>query len=85
MPSISRRGWAFSPLGFLRRVFAEAYEDKILFLGSAMTFDALLASVPLVLLLLSALGYFVHSGEEAMADILALLDRMLPASDGRTG
>jgi membrane protein len=85
MPSISRRGWAFSPLGFLRRVFAEAYEDKILFLASAMTFDALLASVPLVLLLLSALGYFVHSGDEAMADILALLDQMLPASDGRSG
>jgi membrane protein len=85
MPSVSRRGWAFSPVGFLRRVFAEAYEDKILFLGSAMTFDALLASVPLVLLLLSALGYFVHSGEEPMGDILALLDRILPASGGSEG
>ncbi len=74
-----RRGWAYSPIGFVRRVFIGAYEDNILFLGSALTFDALLAALPFALLLLAALGYFVHSGEEAMADVLALLDRVLPA------
>jgi membrane protein len=61
---------------------AGAYEDKILFLGSAMTFDALLAGVPLTLLLLSALGQFVHSGDAPMADILAILDRVLPRMQG---
>jgi len=74
----ARRGWAFSPAGFVRRVFLGAYEDNILFLGSALTFDALLAALPFVLLLLAALGYFVHAGDEAMADVLALLDRLLP-------
>jgi len=72
------RGWAFSPLGFVRRVFVGAYEDNILFLGSALTFDALLAALPFALLLLSALGFFVHAGDEAMQDVVALLERMLP-------
>jgi membrane protein len=60
-------------------VFVGAYEDNILFLGSALTFDALLASLPFALLLLATLGYFVHSGEQAMADVIVLLDRVLPA------
>ncbi len=79
MQAPPRRGWAFSPLGFVRRVFVGAYEDNILFLGSALTFDALLASLPFALLLLATLGYFVHSGEQAMADVIVLLDRVLPA------
>jgi membrane protein len=83
--AVPRRGWASSPLGFLRRVIIGAYEDQILFLGSALTFDALLAALPFVLLLLAALGYFVHSGADAMADILGLLDRILPEGPGGKG
>jgi len=75
-----RRGWAFSPLGFARRVLVGAYDDRILFLGSAMTFDALVAALPLTLLLLSAIGYFVHAGEESVADLLTLLNTILPRS-----
>lgn len=80
-----RRGWAYSPIGFVRRIFVGAYEDNIPFLGSALTFDVLLAALPFVLLLLSLLGYFVHAGDEAMQDIVALLERVLPrtaADDG---
>jgi membrane protein len=81
MPAPPPRGWAFSPLGFVRRVFIGAYEDNILFLGSALTFDALLAALPFALLLLSALGYFVYAGDaEALEDVVALLDQMLPSS-----
>jgi membrane protein len=64
----------------VRRVFIGAFEDNILFLGSALTFDALLAALPFALLLLAALGYFVHSGDEAMGDVLALVERLLPPS-----
>lgn len=78
MRSPPPRGWAFSPFGFVRRVFIGAYEDNIFFLGSALAFDALLAVLPFILLSLAALGYFVHSGEDAMADVLKLLDRFLP-------
>lgn len=60
-------------------MFVGAYEDDILFLGSALAFDALLALVPFVLLLLAALGYFVQAGEEAATgDVIALLDQFLP-------
>jgi len=80
VPARPLRGWAFSPLGFVRRVFVGAYEDNILFLGSALAFDALLAALPFALLLLSALGFFVHAGDEAMQDVVALLDRVLPTA-----
>jgi membrane protein len=73
----ARRGWHSSPFGFLRRVVTGAYEDQILFLGSALTFDAILAALPFVLLLLAAFGYFV-SGQDAMTDVVSILDQILP-------
>jgi len=63
-------------------MFVGAYDDKILFMGSAVTFDVLLAALPFTLLLMAALGYFVHSGDEAMNDVVALLDRLLPHAFG---
>ncbi len=48
------------------------------FLASALTFDFLLASLPLALLLLAALGYFVQSGQEALDWVLMVLDQALP-------
>ncbi len=77
MSAQARRGWHSSPFGFLRRVVTGAYEDQILFLGSALTFDAILAALPFVLLLLAAFGYFV-SGQDAMTDVVSILDQILP-------
>jgi membrane protein len=74
-----RRGWAFSPAGFGRRVLIGAYEDNILFLASALTFDALLAALPLALLLLAIVGYVVQSGPAAQEDLFELLHRLLPS------
>jgi uncharacterized BrkB/YihY/UPF0761 family membrane protein len=68
----------------VRRVFIGAYEDQILFLGSALTFDALLAALPFFVLLLAAFGYFV-SGQNAMADVLALLEQLLPGGTEEGG
>lgn len=78
MAALRRRGWAFSPLGFLRRVAIGAYEDNILFLASALSFDALLAVIPFVLLLLAALGYLAHGGE-AREDLLRLFSQFTPS------
>ncbi len=64
----------------MRRVFASAYEDNIPFLASALTFDALLAALPFALLALAALGYFVHSGEDPVADVLRLLEVFVPSA-----
>ncbi len=77
-----RRGWAFSPVGFVRRSLTAAYEDNVLFLGSAITFDALLAALPFLFLLLATLGYAVGTGDEAIADFMTIVNRVLPASRG---
>lgn len=77
-----RRGWADSPLGFVRRVFVGAYEDNIPFLASALTFDLLLAAIPFVLLLLAILGFMLHAGGEAVGDVQRLLNQLLPTGQG---
>ena len=69
----------------MRRVYIGAYDDQILFLGSALTFDALLAALPFALLLLAAFGYFVHTGDDAMVDVLRVLDQILPQGTGGAG
>ncbi len=74
------RGWASSPLGFVRRIWAAAYEDNILFLASALTFQALLAAFPIFLLALATLGYFVHSADVAVADIRRLMENVIPSA-----
>ena len=72
------RGWAFSPLGFVKRVFRGAYEDNIPFLASALTFDALMWLLPFFLVTLSVLGYVIGGGGETLTDVGTFLDRFLP-------
>ena len=40
----------------VRRFFVTVYRDHVLFLASALSFDALLAAIPLALLVLAILG-----------------------------
>ncbi len=66
----------------MRRVITAAYDDNIFFLASALTFQALLAGLPFVLLAFAALGHFVHSGEEEVA---RLFRELIPsAGSGET-
>jgi membrane protein len=58
-PASRLRGWAFSPLGFVRRVFIGGYEDNIPFLASGLTFDALLWIPALLAVALSGFGYLI--------------------------
>jgi membrane protein len=73
------RGWAYSPLGFLRRIGVSIYENHIMFLASALAFDALLAALPFCVLVLAALGYVLHSMGGSIADVHAVLDRFFPS------
>jgi membrane protein len=72
------RGWAFSPLGFLRRVFLGGYEDNIPFLASGLTFDALLWILPLLAVGLSAFGYAVGGADEPRALARVITGWVLP-------
>src|SRR5262249_46810421 len=72
-------GWAYSPLGFLRRIVVSIYENQVMFLASALAFDALLAALPFCVLVLAALGYVLHSMGSSIGDVHAVLDRFFPA------
>jgi len=65
---------------FVRRVYEGAMEDNVSFLASGLTFDALLAAIPLGLLILSLIGHLlsVGAGSQQM-DLQQYLGRMLPA------
>jgi len=66
----------------VRQVVTAAYEDNVFFLASALTFQALLAGLPFVLLALAALGYFVHAGDE---EVVRLFRELIPsAGSGET-
>lgn len=64
----------------MRRVLIGAYEDNVLFLASALSFDALLAALPFSMLVLAALGYLVESSADALGDVLRLLRELLPST-----
>ncbi len=80
MKPLQYSGWTSSPWGFSRRVLTAAYEDNIPFLASALTFQALLTALPFVLLALAMLGYFVHSGDDAVEDVRRILETWVPSA-----
>jgi len=73
-------GWISSPWGFVRRVLVAAFEDNILFLASALTFQALLAALPFVLLALATLGYVLHAGDDAVMDVFRIMQNVVPSA-----
>ena len=68
---------------FVRRVYEGAMEDNVPFLASALTFDALLAAIPLGLLILSLIGHLLSAGAGSQqVDLHQYLGRLLPARPG---
>ncbi|HUO51166.1 MAG TPA: YihY/virulence factor BrkB family protein [Gemmatimonadaceae bacterium] len=64
---------------YARRIWDNSAEDDIFFLTSAVAFNILLAAVPLVLLLLSALGYWLnHTAAQSRADLWNFIEALLP-------
>ena len=64
---------------FVVRVYEGALEDNVPFLASGLTFDALLAAIPLALLILALIGHFLSAGALArQVEVHEYLLRMLP-------
>jgi membrane protein len=64
---------------FVRRVYEGAMEDNVPFLASALTFDALLAAIPLGLLILSLIGHLLSVGAGTrQIEVHEYLVRLLP-------
>jgi len=67
---------------FVGRVIEGAVEANVPFLASGLTFDALLAAIPFILLGLSIVGYVVNAGaDRAQVELQSYLRGLLPASD----
>ena len=75
-----------SAAGFLRRTLQAADENNLPFLASALTFDALLAAVPFILLVLIGLTHLAQavSGGPAV-DSGHLFHRFFPSNPARGG
>ncbi|MBI4502514.1 MAG: YihY family inner membrane protein [Gemmatimonadetes bacterium] len=58
------------------------YENQVMFLASALAFDALLAALPFCVLVLAALGYVMHGLGMSLGDVHAVLDRFFPTQRG---
>ena len=83
-PAPRPRGWAFSPLGFVRRVFVGGYEDNIPFLASGLTFDALLWILPLLAVALSGFGFAIGGAEDPRELARIIVGWVMPESGGGT-
>ncbi|MEZ4587344.1 MAG: YihY/virulence factor BrkB family protein [Gemmatimonadales bacterium] len=78
------KGWHRSLRGFVWRTIQAADENKIPFLASALTFDALLAALPLFLLILAGLSTLLN-GTGGEIDPTDLLERFLPPHEAVAG
>lgn len=69
-------------LGLLvRHALAKFGRDNGLFLAGGLAFSLLLYSVPLTLIMISALGYTVLESEQAMEEVQSVLRQFLPRSE----
>jgi membrane protein len=66
---------------FARRTLHQADRHNILFLASALTFDALLAAIPFLLLVLVGLTHIAHLSPRSSAqDLHQLFERLVPTA-----
>ena len=76
-PLIIRFGWTL--WDYVKRVWDNAGEDNIFFLAGGIAFNILLAAVPFFLLLVWGLATFLnHAPAVSVAEVQALIDRLLP-------
>lgn len=75
LPSVGRRAWRA-----LRHSVRGYFADDGIFLASGLAFDLLLCMIPLMLVIVSALGYAFPDPDKAMAQLASVLDVLAPAS-----
>lgn len=57
--------------------------DHIFFLASGLAFNFLICFIPFILVILSVLGYFLHSSQEVLGYIRIYVEKMLPYASPR--
>lgn len=66
-------------VGFIKKLD----QDDIFFLASGLAFNLLICFIPLILVVLSVLGFFLHSQQQVLETIQAYLGRLLPQASPR--
>jgi membrane protein len=77
--------WKFgglTPLNLTKQVWKEANDDDIWGRAAELSYYFLLALFPLLLFLVSVLGFFAGEGSELRTQLFGYLARVLPASAG---
>jgi membrane protein len=67
------------PIGFIKKLEA----DNIFFLASGLAFNFLICFIPILLVVLSILGYFLHTSQELMGYVRMYIERMLPHASSK--
>lgn len=67
------------PIGFFRKM----EKDGVFFLASGLAFNFLICFIPLLLVLLSILGFFLYSSRELLDFIRLYVEKMLPHASSR--
>jgi membrane protein len=62
------------PKGF----FTKIQDDQIFFLASGLAFNFLICFIPLIMVILSILGFFLYSSQEVLWYVRMYLERLLP-------
>lgn len=57
--------------------------DDIFFLASGLAFNLLVCFIPLILVILSILGFFLHSSQDILMTLQGYLEKMLPYASTR--
>lgn len=65
----------------LKAAVLKYFSDNGLFLASGLAFDLLLYCIPLSLLIVSGLGFTLERSDQAMAQVEATFERLLPRSE----
>ena len=78
-------GWYRSLGGFVRRTLEAADENRVPFLASALAFDALLAAVPLFLLILAGLSWVLQTAGGEAVSPAAFVERFFPPHNTTPG
>ncbi len=71
-----KRSSARKSKGFLKKI----QDDQIFFLASGLAFNFLVCFIPLILVILSILGFFLYSSHEVLGYVRVYLERMLPGA-----
>lgn len=66
-------------IGFFRKM----EKDGVFFLASGLAFNFLVCFIPLLIVLLSILGFFLHSSQEVLNYVRGYIEKMLPYASPR--